>query len=70
MRAKVGDTIVVRGNSVTQPDRQGRVTDVHGEDGGPPYVVSWADGHESLYFPGPDASVAPRERGTEAGPGL
>ena len=31
--------------------------EVRGADGGPPYVVRWADGHEGLVYPGDDAHV-------------
>jgi hypothetical protein len=35
-----------------------QVTEVRGPDGGPPYLVRWDDsGHETLYFPGNDATV-------------
>jgi len=30
---------------------------VHGHDGEPPYLVRWDDGHEGLFFPGPDARL-------------
>ena len=31
---------------------------MHGEDGGPPFVVRWEDdGHEGLFFPGSDAVI-------------
>ena len=30
---------------------------MRGEDGAPPYLVRWSDGHEALTFPGPDAHV-------------
>jgi hypothetical protein len=60
MHVTVGDRIVIKGHRVQEPDRWCLVQEVHGEDGGPPYVVKWGDdGHESLFFPGPDASVAP-----------
>ena len=40
------------------PSRDCEVLKVHGEAGGPPYVVRWGDdGHEGLYFPGEDAEV-------------
>jgi hypothetical protein len=57
MYAKVGDKIVVRGNRVAEPERDAVVVEVRGSDGAPPYVVRWSDGHEGLYFPGPDAVV-------------
>lgn len=59
MRAKVGDRIVIKGHHVGEPDRDGEVLEVRGTDGAPPYVVRWdEDGHEALFFPGSDASVA------------
>ncbi len=56
--ASVGDRIVIRGHRVGEPDRDCEILEVRGSDGGPPYFVRWGDsGHESLFFPGPDASV-------------
>jgi hypothetical protein len=58
MQASVGDRIIVRGHRVGEHDRDGEVLEVHGEAGGPPYLVRWAsDGHQSLFFPGNDAVV-------------
>ena len=58
MRAKVGDRIIVRGHRVGDPDRDGEILEVHGEDGAPPYVVRWAaDDHESTFYPGTDALI-------------
>ena len=57
MRAQIGDRLVVEGKAVDVPRRDGEVIEVHGEDGGPPYLVRWSDGHEGLTFPGPDAHV-------------
>ena len=36
------------------------------DDGAPPYVVKWSDGHEGLYFPGSDASVVHHPGGNDA----
>lgn len=59
MKAKVGDHIVIRGHRVGEHERDCEVLEVRGEDGGPPYLVRWGDsGHEALFFPGPDATVA------------
>jgi len=56
--ASVGDRIVIRGHRVGEPDRDCEILEVRGSDGGPPYLVRWGDsGHESLFFPGPDAST-------------
>jgi hypothetical protein len=58
MQAARGDEIVVRGHRMGEPDRDCEVREVRGSDGGPPYLVRWADsGHETLFFPGPDAFV-------------
>ena len=68
MRATVGDMLVVRGHRQGEPDRRGEVLEVHGTDGGPPFLVRWDDdGHVGLVYPGPDASVEPVEH--EAQPG-
>jgi hypothetical protein len=58
MFAKVGDRLVIHSTHVDGPVRDGEILEVHGSDGAPPYVVRWSDnGHESLVFPGPDATV-------------
>ena len=58
MRASVGDRIVIRGHHVGEPDRDCEVMELQGPDGEPPYMVRWDDsGHETLFFPGPDASL-------------
>ena len=57
MKASVGDRITVHGHQVGDRDRDGEILEVRGDDGGPPYVVRWEDGHESLFFPGSDAYV-------------
>ncbi len=58
MRASVGDHIVIKSRRVGQADRDCEVLEVHGADGQPPYLVRWGDsGHETLLFPGSDATV-------------
>lgn len=59
MQAVVGDRLVVKGHRYTEPDRDAEIIEVHGQDGGPPYLVRWSDdGHIGLVYPGPDASIA------------
>jgi hypothetical protein len=59
MHAAVGDRIVVHGHRVGEPDRDGEILEVRGQEGSPPFVVRWADdGHESLLFPGSDVSIS------------
>lgn len=58
MQAAVGDRIVIKGHHIGEHERDGEITEIHGENGGPPYKVRWEDtGHETLFFPGPDAAV-------------
>jgi len=58
MQADKGDRIVIKGHRTGEPDRDGQILEVHGADGGPPYLVQWSDdGHIGLVFPGPDALV-------------
>lgn len=58
MHAVAGDRIIVRSTHVGEPDRDGEVLEVRGEQGAPPYVVRWSEtGHEGLFFPGPDAVI-------------
>ncbi|WP_372492397.1 DUF1918 domain-containing protein [Actinomadura litoris] len=60
MNANIGDRLHVHGNVVGQTDRQGEIIEVRGPDGGPPYLVRFDDGHETLVYPGPDAVVEGR----------
>lgn len=58
MRASVGDRIIINGHRHGDPDRDCEVLEVRGQDGASPYLVRWGDtGHQSLFFPGADASV-------------
>lgn len=61
MQANVGDRMVVEGRTAETPRKDGEVLEVHGENGSPPYLVRWSDGHEGLVFPGPDAHVLPKD---------
>ena len=53
MEAQVGDRITMAAEHVGQSTREGTIVEVKGPDGGPPYVVEWADGHTGLIHPGP-----------------
>ena len=60
MRASVGDRLIIKGHNVGdhRVPRRREILEVHGDDGGPPYLVRWdEDGHEGLFFPGSDATV-------------
>lgn len=67
MKASVGDRITVRGRTVDEKNRDGEIIEVHGKDGDPPWVVRWDDGHEGLFFPGPDARIEHFPQGTTVG---
>jgi Domain of unknown function (DUF1918) len=62
MRAQVGDRLVVRRHRVGEPDRTAEILEIKGDDGQPPYVVRWSDGHVSLMFPGSDAFLEHESR--------
>ncbi|MGH3425097.1 MAG: DUF1918 domain-containing protein [Nocardioidaceae bacterium] len=57
MQVKSGDRLVIHSKTVGAPDEHGEVTEVRGDDGGPPYLVKFDNGHERLIFPGPDCEV-------------
>ncbi|MGC4112067.1 MAG: DUF1918 domain-containing protein [Nocardioides sp.] len=58
MFAAVGDRLVIHGQRLGAPERDGEILEVRHADGSPPYLVRWSDsGHEALVFPGPDATV-------------
>jgi len=57
LRAAPGDRLFVKGHWVGDEAKDGEIIDVLGEDGAPPYVVRWEDGHESRVYPGSDVHV-------------
>ena len=57
MRATVGDRLHVHAAHVGEMDRTGEIIEVKGPAGTPPYLVRFADGHQGLVFPGPDAVI-------------
>lgn len=59
MHASVGDRLHVHSNTVGAQDRIAVIVEVRGEDGSPPYLVRFPDGHETLVYPGSDSVVEP-----------
>lgn len=58
LRASPGDRLVVRGHHLGEPERDGEILEVLGEDGAPPYMVRWPDdGHVSRVYPSSDIYV-------------
>ena len=70
MHAKLGDTLHIRAHHTDVPDQWGRIIEIRGPEGTPPYLVEFPNGHTSLVFPGPDAIIEPgRAEGGSAGRG-
>ena len=57
VQAQVGERLVIHGKKVGSADVVAEILEVKGKDGEPPYLVKFADGHESILVPGPDCSV-------------
>lgn len=66
MKAQQGDKLTISGHRVGEPKRVGRIEEVRGVDGAPPYKVRWMDSdHVTLLFPGPDCSIEPMDAHAE-----
>jgi hypothetical protein len=57
LRASPGDRLIIKGHRLGEPDRDAEILEVLGDDGAPPYVVRWDDGHVAEVFPSSDAHV-------------
>jgi uncharacterized protein DUF1918 len=57
LTAKPGDRLVVRGHHQGEAPEDAEILKVLGEDGSPPFLVRWEDGHEAEVFPGSDMYV-------------
>ena len=62
MHATVGERLIIHGKLVGQATRRGEILEIRGEDGGPPYLVRFDDGHETLLFPGADCEIEHHEQ--------
>ena len=67
MQAAVGDRLHIHGHAVGDPDRMGEIVEVKGQQGAPPYLVRFDDGHTRLVFPGPDAVIEARKGRSRGG---
>ena len=61
MHAKIGDRLRVQSRTVGVPERVGVIVEVRHDDGSPPYLVRFGDGHEALVFPGPDCLLVDQD---------
>ncbi len=57
MQAQIGERLLIHGKKVGTADLVAEIVEVKGKDGGPPYLVRYPDGHETLMYPGPDCVV-------------
>jgi hypothetical protein len=55
-----GDLVVVSGHRVGESEQTGEILEVLGDERRPHYRVRWDDGHESVFFPGSDATIRRR----------
>ncbi len=67
MQAQTGDELTVRGRHQGDEDRHGTIIRVDGQDGTPPYLVRWRDGHESVFFPASGTEVEHHATGGATG---
>jgi hypothetical protein len=68
MKAQIGDKLVVVGHHVGEHGREAEIIEVHGMEGGPPYLVKWLDDrHQALVFPGSDARIEHAEPAVRSG---
>jgi hypothetical protein len=65
MRAKPGDRIILAAPVIDGPLRDGEVLEARGDDGAPPYLIRWSDGHEGLLYPGPGSILRITSHDTE-----
>jgi hypothetical protein len=56
--------VVVHGHRLGETERLGEILEVFGEPGHERFRVRWDDGHESVFYPGNDATIRAR-RGQE-----
>jgi uncharacterized protein DUF1918 len=57
LRAAPGDRLIVSGHHQGEPERDGEVLEVRGDDGAPPYLVRWEDGTTTVLYPSSDVSI-------------
>jgi hypothetical protein len=55
--AQVGDLVVITGHRVGDAEQTGEILEVLGEPPHERYRVRWGDDHESIFFPGSDATI-------------
>jgi hypothetical protein len=63
MRARAGDTLMVKERRAGEGDREALIVEVRSEYGRPPYAVRWPDGTQNaFFFPAPGDTLTERAR--------
>ena len=57
VRAKVGDVVAIHAHHLGEPERLGEILEVLGRPDHIHFRVRWDDEHESIFYPGNDATV-------------
>lgn len=58
MKAAPGDRIILRSRFLVRPIRDGRIIEVWGRSGGPPYLIRWSDDARPVVcVPGSNAHI-------------
>lgn len=57
VRAKVGDVVAIHPHQLGEPERLGEILEVLGRPDHIHFRVRWDDEHESIFYPGNDATV-------------
>jgi hypothetical protein len=52
-----GDVLAITGHRVGEVERTGEILEVLGTSERRHFLIRWDDGHESIYYPGNDASI-------------
>jgi len=66
MKFAAGDRIIIHGHRVGDHERDGEILEIRGTDEEPSYLVRWTDdGHESIIYPGTDATVQHFQHGAD-----
>jgi hypothetical protein len=63
LQAKPGDVVVVQGHMTGDPGRTGVILDVlDAASDHEHYLVRWDEEHDTIFWPGSDASIRPSSR--------
>lgn len=54
---RVGDLVVISGHRVGESERTGEILELLGEASNRRFRVRWDEGHESMFYPGSDATI-------------